>query len=107
MLVATFVKHMRRSDLSGQEGEDKEFGRLVVKGHPAVEGARVLDVLPGELDGLNTVDDLVELEYSEPGADRPKTLVVRRSDFDELAPDMAKVLAKAPQRAGRRSRGDA
>jgi hypothetical protein len=106
MLVATFVKHMRRSDLSGQEGEDKEFGRLVVKGHPAVEGARVLDVLPVEVDGLKTVDDLVELEYTEPGAESAKTLVVRRSDFDKLAPDMPKVLTNAPQRPGRRSRNE-
>jgi hypothetical protein len=105
--VATFIKHMRRSDLSGQEGEDKEFGRLVVKGHPSVEGARVLDVLPGELDGLKTVDDLVEMEYTGPGASSTATMVVRRSDFDKLAPDMAKVLAGAPQRPGRRSRGEA
>ena len=47
MLVATFVKQMRRSDLSGKDGEAGEFGRLVVKGHPAVDGARVLDVTGG------------------------------------------------------------
>jgi hypothetical protein len=101
--VATFVKHMRRSDLSGKEGEDKEFGRLVVKAHPAVEGVRLLDVLPGELDGLKTVDDLIELEYTPPGSAESTPLVVKRSDFDKLVPDMAKVLGAAPQRAGRRS----
>jgi hypothetical protein len=103
MLVAEFVKKMRRSDLSGTEGEAQTFGRLVVKGHPAVEGARVLDVLPKEVDGLKPVDDLIELEYKAPGASDSRTLVVRRSDFDKLVPDMAKVLAQAPQRAGRRS----
>jgi hypothetical protein len=97
------VVQMRKSDLSGKTGEDQEFGRLVVKGHPGVEGVRVLDVLPDEVDGLKTVDDLVELEYTPPGATSSKTLLVRRSDFDKLAPDMPKVLAKAPQRAGRRS----
>jgi len=101
--MAEFVKKMRRSDLSGKEGEARDFGRLVVKGHPGVDGARVLDVLPGEVDGLKTIDDLVELEYTPPGASSSKTLLVRQSDFDKLAPDMPKVLAAAPQRAGRRS----
>jgi hypothetical protein len=106
VFVAEFVKKMRRSDISGTEGEAREFGRLVVKGHPAVDGARVLDVLPGEVDGLKPVDDLIELEYTAAGAESSKTLLVRRGDFDKLATDMAKVLAKAPQRAGRRSRSE-
>jgi hypothetical protein len=93
---------MRRSDLSGATGEEKEFGRLVVKGHPAVDGARILDVLPDEVAGIKTVDDVIELEYTPPGGGSSTTYLVRRSDFDELAPDMAQVLAKAPQRAGRR-----
>ena len=97
---------MTKSDLSGTVGEENQFGRLVVRGHPAVDGARVLDVMPGELDGLKTVDDLIELEYTEPGSTNAKTLVVRRSDFDKLAPDMAKVLKEAPQRQGRRSRNE-
>jgi hypothetical protein len=98
---------MTKSDLSGTVGEENQFGRLVVRGHPAVDGARVLDVMPGELDGLKTVDDLIELEYTEPGGStNAKTLVVRRSDFDKLAPDMAKVLKEAPQRQGRRSRNE-
>jgi hypothetical protein len=61
-------------------------------------------VLPDEVAGLKTVDDLIELEYTEPGATTAKTLVVRRADFDKLAPNMAQVLEKAPQRPGRRSR---
>jgi hypothetical protein len=97
------VVQMRRSDLSGTTGEEKDFGRLVVKGHPSVDGARVLDVLPDEVAGLKTVDDLIELEYTQPGGGGAKTYLVRLSDFDELAPDMAQVLAQAPQRAGRRS----
>jgi hypothetical protein len=100
------VVQMKKSDLTGTTGEEKDFGRLVVKRHPAVEGARVLDVLPGEIDGLKPVDDLIELEYTAPGASSSKTMVVRRSDFDKLVPDMAKVLAEAPQRAGRRSRNE-
>jgi hypothetical protein len=86
MFVAEFVKKMRRSDLSGQEGEAREFGRLVVKGHPAVDGPRVLDVLPDEVANLKTVDDLIELEYTAPGGGSATTYVVKRSDFDELAP---------------------
>jgi hypothetical protein len=95
---------VKASDLTGTQGPDETFGRLVVKGHPAVEGARVLDVLPDEVAGLKTVDDLIELEYTEPGATTPKPLVVRRADFDKLAPNMPEVLEKAPQRPGRRSR---
>ena len=66
----------------------------------------MLDVLPGEVSGLKTVDGLIELEYTEPGGQSPKTLLVLRKDFDGLAPDMAKVLQKAPQRPGRRSRSE-
>jgi len=98
------VVQMRRSDLSSKTGEEKEFGRLVVKGHPAVDGASVLDVRPDEVASLKTVDDLIELEYTEPGGQSPKTLQVMRKDFDALAPDMAKVIRNAPQRPGRRSR---
>jgi hypothetical protein len=97
------VAQMRKSDLTGKTGEDKEFGRLVVREHPAVDGARVLGVLPAELDDLKPVDDLIELEYTAPGGGTSaKTLLVRRADFDKLAPDMGKVLKAAPQRQGRR-----
>lgn len=95
---------VKASDLTGTQGPDETFGRLVVRKYPGIEGARVLDILPGELDGLETVDDLIELEYTEPGASAPKLLVVRRENFDERAPNMAEVLEKAPQRPGRRSR---
>jgi hypothetical protein len=40
------------SDLSGMQGEDAEFGRLVVRRYPGLDSPVQLDVLPQELDGL-------------------------------------------------------
>lgn len=96
------VVQVKRSDLTGTQGEDNEFGRLVVRKHPAIDGAKVLDVLPQEVSELKTVEELVELEYTEPGAPASRTLVVTRTVFDALASDMAEVLKKAPGVRGRR-----
>jgi hypothetical protein len=47
------------------------------------------------------VNDLVEVEYTEPGSDQSKRMLVNRQDFDALAPDMGKVLANARSLRGR------
>jgi len=101
------VVQVRRSDFTGTQAEEEEFGRLVVRKYPGLDGPKVLDVLPGEVSGLKTQGDLVEVEYTEPGSDQPRSMVVSREDFDALAPDMAKVLADARGlRGGRRARGE-
>jgi hypothetical protein len=88
------------SDLTGAEGPEDQFGKLVVRRYPGIEGSKVLDVLPSEVADLET-DDLVEVEYTEPGATTGRALVVSKKDFDALAPDMAGVLAKARTPRGR------
>ncbi len=62
-----------------------------------------LDVLPDEVAGLQTMDDLVQLEYTAPGAQEATVLVVARSDFDGLSDNMAEVLSKARGLRGRRA----
>ncbi len=89
-------KHKRVSDLSGREAPDKEFGRLVVRKYPGMEGNKVLDVLPDEVSGLKTPDDMVELEYIEPGSSKRRTLMVERDAFDALADNMPELLANIP-----------
>ena len=95
------VISVRASDLSGQQGEEAEFGRLVVRRYPGLDSPIQLDVLPQEVSGLQAVEDLVEIEYTEPGSDQPKSMLVSRQDFDALAPDMAKVLANGRGLRGR------
>jgi hypothetical protein len=92
------------SDLTGVRGEEAEFGKLTVRGHPAINGtAKVLDVKPDEIQGLKQVGDVVFLDYQAPGSEEETTLVVKRRDFDALAKsgDMATVLAAARGVRGR------
>jgi hypothetical protein len=95
------------TDLTGEEGPEDQFGKLVVRKYPGVDGAKVLDVLPAEVaDLLSETDDVVEVEYTEPGASVPKPLVVPKKSFDALVQDMPGVLAKARGTRGRpRSNG--
>ena len=88
---------LRVSDLSGAEGASEEFGRLVVRGYPDIDGPRVLDVLPSEVPDFTIPEGIVILEYTAPGSTR-RTLVASRADFDQLAfgRNMEEVIAKAP-----------
>ncbi len=93
------------SDLTRAQRDPGEFGRLVVKRHPAITAPVELDVLPEEVKDLQARDDLVQLDYYGPGSDTPKTIVVTQQEFDQLATDtdMAKVLAGARGVRGRRA----
>jgi hypothetical protein len=97
---------LKQSDLTGVQGPDEEFGRLVVRNYPGVEGARQLDVRPEEVSDIKTVADLIELDYYAPGSGDPKRLVVNKDDFDQLtSSNMAEVLAGARTLRGRPSQG--
>ncbi len=91
----------KASDLSGTEATEEAFATLVVRRHAAIEAPVVLDVLPDEVKDLKEAGDLVQLELKLPGESEAKVLVVKRADFDKLAPDMAKVLASARGTKGR------
>ena len=92
------------SDLTGVRGEEAEFGKLTVRRHPALNGtAKVLDIKPDELEGLEQIGDVVFLDYEPPGGGEAQELVVKREDFDVLAKtgDMATILANARGARGR------
>jgi len=95
------VFQVTRSDLTGKDGADDEFGRLVVRNYPGVDGPRQLDVLPAEVSGLKTTSDVVEVDYTPPGETNPQRLLVLKDEFDQLAPDMPGLLAKARGLKGR------
>jgi hypothetical protein len=96
---------LRVSDLSGAEGASEEFGRLVVRGYPGVNGARELDVLPSEVPDFEIPEGIVILEHTPPGSTR-RTLVASRADFDQLAVgrNMEEVITKARVKRGRPSK---
>jgi hypothetical protein len=79
------VVQIKASDLTGEKGEEEEFGRLIVRRHPALRRAVELDVRPAEVAGVKTVGDMVHLEYYEPGSGAGKELVVKRQDFDGMS----------------------
>jgi hypothetical protein len=91
------------SDLTGEQRDEEAFGRLVVRRHPALDAPVQLDILPEEVKDLQPLDDLVQLDYFEPGSDKPTTIVVARKDFDALNPKMDEVLAGARGVRGRRT----
>lgn len=102
------VVQLTASDLTGTQGTNDKFGKLIVRSYPGLEGSRVLDVLPEEVSGLKSQGDLCEIEYTEPGSTAAKTLVVNKRDLDALAKGrpMAEVLAGARSLRGRpRSNG--
>jgi len=94
---------VRVSDLTGKQDDREVFGRLVVRKYPGLDAPVQLDVLPDEVAGLQTMDDLVQLEYTAPGSETPKVLLVSREDFDGLSDTMAEVLSKARGLRGRRA----
>jgi hypothetical protein len=92
------------SDLTGAKGEPEEYGKLIVRGHPAINGtAKVLDIKPDELDGLEQIGDVVFLDYEPPGGGEAQELVVKREDFEALFKngDAATVLTAARGVRGR------
>ena len=92
------VKTIHVSDLSGREAEEQELARLVVVEHPDYkELPATLEVLPDEVAGLQSVEQLVQLEYYAPGERRPQRLTITRDQFNDLAKDedMGAVLLRA------------
>ena len=80
------------SDVSGTEADESAFVRCVVRSHPAVDEAKRLDVLPGELAALDEVTDLVVLEIGAGSTTR--RMVVAHQVFRAVVPDETVVRAR-------------
>jgi hypothetical protein len=85
------------SDLTGTEADKSEFVRLVVRQHPAVSEPKSLDVLPGEIVGLQDAGDLVVIEISD---GQKRQMAVTLASFRTICPD--EIVRKAPGTRGRR-----
>jgi hypothetical protein len=77
------------SDLSEQEVDEEELGRLVIKQHPSYADLPItLDVLPDEIEPLTREEaQVVAVAYYPPGARKPHELLVSLAAFDSLAPE--------------------
>jgi hypothetical protein len=106
--VAVKVVHV--SDLTGQQGDEGEFGSLEVQ-HPDLREPIRLEVLPSEVEGrLKSAERMVELKYTAPGARSPERLLVTLEDFNALAGDQdmkAILMAAVSEAHTERGRGAA
>jgi hypothetical protein len=104
--VAVKVVHV--SDVSDRQGSEDELGRLVVLEHPEIGEPATLEIFPDELEGLQTAERFVRLEWTPPGARRAESLTVSQKAFDALAEtgDMKTILLGAIT-AGHERRGQA
>jgi hypothetical protein len=83
--VAVKVVHV--SDLTGQEGDENEFGQLEVR-HPDFRDPIRLEVLPSEVEGLlDAAARVVQVNYTAPGDRSPRQLFVLVDDFNAAAGD--------------------
>lgn len=91
------VKVVRVSDVSDRQGSEDELGRLVVLEHPEIGEPAVLEVFPDELEGLQSAERYVRLEWTPPGARRAEVMTVPQAAFDALAQagDMKAILLQA------------
>jgi hypothetical protein len=80
------VIQRRVSDVTGEEAPEEQFTSVVVRSHPKSDQAKKLDILPGELDPLKVITDLVVLEVRTPGGDMSE-LYVQYADFVKVVPD--------------------
>lgn len=89
------------SDLSGKQGDDKQFAAVVVRQHPDIDQPKALDVLVPELKQFKDISaDLVILEITMP--DNTKSDVyVPLEEFNQAAPNMGEVLKNARGTRGR------
>lgn len=87
------------SDISGTEAAEAEFASLIVRQHPKVDQPKMLDVLPGELEDLKEVGDLVILEVKQADGQQ-KEMYVKYTDFAKLVSD--EVVTNAAGTRGRR-----
>lgn len=88
-----------QSDLSGKEGDEKDFVTLVVREHPKISEPTALDVLPDEIAGLKSAGDLVHLEVRKADS-TVSDLIVPLADFNKLVNEAT--LAKGRKLRGRR-----
>ncbi|WP_411112928.1 hypothetical protein [Streptomyces sp. 029-5] len=89
------------SDLSGKQGDDKQFAAVVVRQHPAIDQPKALDVLVPELKQFVDIgDQLVILEVTMPDNSK-RDVYVALEVFKEAAPNMADVLKNARGTRGR------
>ena len=91
------VKVVHVSDISDRQGSEDELGRLVVLEHPDVGEPATLEIFPDELEGLQTAERIVRLEWTPPGARQADSLTVSQEAFDALAQgsDMKTILLRA------------
>jgi hypothetical protein len=118
--VAVKVVHV--SDLSGQQADEGEFGKLIVHEHPKYDGPITLEVLPDEIGDFPEDEAYVRIEYVEPGSRSGRRAVLSVERFNKLASsgDMNAILMDAvaerqgrgqqeaprrPRAAGRTTRG--
>lgn len=93
-------KSIRVSDLTGAEGTDEEFVSIIVRQHPAIEEAVVIDAKPEEIKGVKSAGDLVIFEIKNGG--EPVQVVTTVGEFNKLSPNIVDVLKNAPGVRGRR-----
>jgi hypothetical protein len=80
------VKVVHVSDISGKEADEQSLGRLVVHEHPEYADLPVtLEVLPDEIESLESASRFVTVEWIAPGARKGERMVVSLDDFNLLA----------------------
>ena len=100
------VKVVHVSDLSDRQGGEEELGRLVVLEHPDIGEPATLEVFAEEVEGLQSAERIVRLQWTPPGARQPQTLTVPQAQFDALAQDgdmkavLVRAITTAHERAG-------
>jgi hypothetical protein len=108
--AAVAVKVVHVSDLTGQHGDKSEFGELVIQ-HPDFREPIHLEALPSEVESLlKSPAQVVQVDYTAPGARSSQRLYVLPDDFNALAKDrdmkaiLMEAVAAAHAERGRASR---
>ncbi|MEU2204238.1 hypothetical protein AB0P19_07105 [Microbacterium oleivorans] len=92
-------KSIRVSDLTGAEGDDKDFVTVVVRQHPELDEPVQFDALPAELKSLKGLNDLVVLELRN---GETTQVVTTKTEFNKLSENIGEVLKNADGLRGRR-----
>jgi hypothetical protein len=107
--VAVKVVHV--SDLSGQQGGQEEFARLIVHEHPGYSTPITLEVLPEEVADLPDESQYVSIELVQPGERSGRRAIVSLEAFDALAGEgsdmngiLMNALAASHQQRGQEAR---
>ena len=80
------VKVVHVSDISGKEADEQSLGQLVVHEHPEYADLPVtLEVLPEEVESLQSASRFVTVEWLAPGVRKGERMVVSLDDFNLLA----------------------